>query len=167
MKQIQGTSFNINDDIIGRITFGKSLFSRSNEILVSCNVNKPALGYSATITSNKSIIDNGKPYCIVYDIDRYIGHKRNFYDTDWKNLHITSDCPEFDDTDLNKPEGLDEMLQVAKTLSSGFPFVRVDLYYIKGRVYFGEMTFYPWSGYVRFTPDTFDYELGKQFCVKL
>lgn len=71
MKQIQGTSFNINDDIIGRITFGKSLFSRSNEILVSCNVNKPALGYSATITSNKSIIDNGKPYCIVDNMDNF------------------------------------------------------------------------------------------------
>jgi His-Xaa-Ser system radical SAM maturase HxsC len=71
MKQIQGTSFNINDDIIGRITFGKSLFSRSNEILVSCNVNKRALGYSATITSNKSIIDNGKPYCIVDNMDNF------------------------------------------------------------------------------------------------
>ena len=71
MKQIQGTSFNINDDIIGRITFGKSLFSRSNEILVSYNVNKPALGYSATITSNKSIIDNGKPYCIVDNMDNF------------------------------------------------------------------------------------------------
>ena len=52
MKQIQGTSYNINDDIIGRITFGKNIFSRSNEILVSNNVDKPAFGYCATITSN-------------------------------------------------------------------------------------------------------------------
>ena len=125
------------------------------------------LNPEAGISDYKIFCVDSKPYCIVYDIDRYIGHKRNYYDTDWKNLHITSDCPEFDDTDLNKPEGLDEMLQVAKTLSSGFPFVRVDLYYIKGQVYFGEMTFYPWSGYVHFSPDTFDYELGKQFCVKL
>lgn len=65
MKQIQGTSYNINDDIIGRITFGKNIFSRSNEILVSNNVDKPAFGYSATITSNKSVVDNSKPYCIV------------------------------------------------------------------------------------------------------
>lgn len=71
MKQIQGTSYNISDDIIGRITFGKNIFSRSNEILVSNNVDKPAFGYSATITSNKSVIDNGKPYCIVDNTDSF------------------------------------------------------------------------------------------------
>lgn len=71
MKQIQGTSYNINDDIIGRITFGKNIFSRSNEILVSNNVDKPAFGYSATITSNKSVIDNSKPYCIVDNTDSF------------------------------------------------------------------------------------------------
>lgn len=71
MKQIQGTSYNINDDIIGRITFGKNIFSRSNEILVSNNVDKPAFGYSATITSNKSVVDNGKPYCIVDNTDSF------------------------------------------------------------------------------------------------
>ena len=71
MKQIQGTSYNINDDIIGRITFGKNIFSRSNEILVSNNVDKPAFGYSATITSNKSVVDNSKPYCIVDNTDSF------------------------------------------------------------------------------------------------
>lgn len=71
MKQIQGTSYNINDDIIGRITFGKNIFSRSNEILVSNNVDKLAFGYSATITSNKSVVDNGKPYCIVDNTDSF------------------------------------------------------------------------------------------------
>ena len=58
------------------------------------------------------------------------------------------------------------MLKVAEILSSGFPFVRVDLYYINGKVYFGEMTFYPWSGYVRFRPEVFDFELGKQFSLE-
>ncbi len=71
MKQIQGTSYNINNDIIGRITFGKNIFSRSNEILVSNNVDKPAFGYSATITSNLSVIDNGKPYCIIDNTDSF------------------------------------------------------------------------------------------------
>lgn len=65
MKQIQGTSYNVNDDIIGRITFGKNVFSRSNDILVSNKVEKPTFGYSATITCNQTIVDNGKPYCIV------------------------------------------------------------------------------------------------------
>ena len=52
------------------------------------------------------------------------------------------------------------MCMVAEILSKDFPFVRVDLYYIKGKVYFGELTFYPWSGYVKFSPEEFDYQLG-------
>lgn len=71
MKQVNSKSYNINDDIVGRITFGKSIFSRSHDILVSVNAHKPALGYCATITSNQSIVNNGKPYCIVEDIDSF------------------------------------------------------------------------------------------------
>jgi len=41
--------------------------------------------------------------------------------------------------------------------------VRVDLYLIENKIYFGEMTFFPWSGYVNYTPDSFDYELGRKF----
>ena len=55
------------------------------------------------------------------------------------------------------------MVTVAETLSTGFPFVRVDLYNVDGKIYFGEMTFYPWSGYVSFKPDEFDFALGKYF----
>lgn len=71
MKQIQGTSYNIKNDIIGRITFGENIFSRSNDILVSENVLKPALGYSATIATNKSFVDNGMPYCITESISDF------------------------------------------------------------------------------------------------
>jgi len=119
----------------------------------------------AGISDYKFFCFNGKPYCVVYDIDRYIGHKRNFYDTKWNNLHVTSDCPGFEDDGNEKPTGLDEMLKVAEFLSADFPFVRVDLYYISGQVYFGEMTFYPWSGYVKFIPEGFDSELGRQFVI--
>ena len=55
------------------------------------------------------------------------------------------------------------MIELAEKLSTGFPFARVDLYNIQGEIIFGEITFYPWSGYVRYTPDSFDYELGKYF----
>lgn len=116
----------------------------------------------AGISDYKIFCFNGKPYCIVYDIDRYIGHKRNFYDTKWCCLNVSSDCPSFFDSG-QKPKGLDDMLMVAEVLSVDFPFVRVDLYYIRNKVYFGELTFYPWSGYVQFNPDEFDFILGKQF----
>lgn len=114
----------------------------------------------AGISDYKFFCFNGKPYCIAYDIDRYIGHKRNFYDTQWNNLHVTTDCDNFDDALVERPEGLEDMLKVAEILSKDFPFVRVDLYFIKGKVYFGELTFYPWSGYVKFKPEDFDYKLG-------
>lgn len=114
----------------------------------------------AGISDYKFFCFNGKPHCIAYDIDRYIGHKRNFYDIEWNNLHVSTDCDTFDDNLVPRPEGLEDMFKVAEILSKDFPFVRVDLYYIKGKVYFGELTFYPWSGYVKFSPQEFDYKLG-------
>lgn len=66
MKQIQGTSYNIEDDIVGRITFGKNnLFGRSNDILVCKDASKPSIGYLATITETTSFVSKGKPYCVV------------------------------------------------------------------------------------------------------
>lgn len=69
MKQIQGISYNIEDDIVGRITFDKSnLFGRSNDILVCNDANKPAFGYLATITECTTFTSKGKSYCIVDSI---------------------------------------------------------------------------------------------------
>lgn len=116
----------------------------------------------AGIEDFKFFCFDGKPHCIVNDCDRYIGHKRNFYDLNWNNLHISSDCPAFEDNG-EKPAGLEEMTEIASELSKGFPFVRIDLYYTGGKVRFGEFTFYPWSGYVNFAPKEFDYELGALF----
>ena len=115
-----------------------------------------------SINDYKFLCFKGNPEFIVYDIDRYIGHKRNFYDTSWKYLNISSDCPNFGDI-VEKPEKLKEMLEIAKILSEDFPAVRVDLYCIQNKIYFGELTFYPWSGYVKFEPDEFDFILGKKF----
>lgn len=116
----------------------------------------------AGIDDYKIFCFNGEPKCIVVDTDRYIGHKRNFYDTEWNDLKVTSDAPACD-RDIPRPENLEEMLSVAKRLSEDFPFVRVDLYNVCGKIYFGELTFYPWSGYVQYTPDLFDFELGQKF----
>ena len=71
MKQIQGKSFNIVEDVVGRITFGKKMFHRSNEIWVSKDASSPACGYAATITTKDTISDNGKPYCVVDNVDEF------------------------------------------------------------------------------------------------
>lgn len=116
----------------------------------------------AGISDYKFFCFDGKVHSLVVDVDRYIDHKRNFYDRDWNYLDISSDCPNLGDK-LPKPDGFDEMIETAEILSKGFPFVRVDLYFVDEKVYFGELTFYPWSGYVDFTPDSFDYLLGNEF----
>lgn len=116
----------------------------------------------AGINDYKIFCYGGHAKYIIVDVDRYIGHKRNFYDRDWNNLHVTSDCPA-SDREIERPENLDEMLKVAEKLSEDFPYVRVDLYSVDGKVFFGELTFYPWSGYVQYTPDEADFWFGKDF----
>lgn len=114
------------------------------------------------INDYKFICFNGKVKYIVLDVDRYTNHKRNFYDTNWTFIPIDSDHPNLGDCIL-KPEGLEQMLKVANILAEDLPCVRVDLYWVNKRVYFGEMTFYPWAGYVTFSPDEFDHKLGAEF----
>ena len=115
-----------------------------------------------SVNDYKFLCFNGKPEYVVLDVGRFTHHTRNIYDTSWKDLHITSDCPCSDQV-FDKPDTLDEMLKVAQVLCEDFPAVRVDLYSVQGKVYFGELTFFPWSGYVQYTPDAFDFEMGKKF----
>lgn len=116
-----------------------------------------------SISDYKYLCFNGKPEYIVLDIDRFTNHKRNIYDVDWHDLHIASDCPCIDNRTFEKPINYDKMIEIAKILSEDFPAVRVDLYNIDGHIYFGELTFFPWSGYVQYTPDSFDFEMGEKF----
>lgn len=70
-----------------------------------------------------------------------------FFDRDWKLCRYNkagSEAPQ--DFTLTKPANLDNMFEIASKLSEGHPFVRVDLYNINGKIYFGELTFYPNSG---------------------
>lgn len=66
-------------------------------------------------------------------------------------------------TELKKPEHFEQMIEMAGTLLADFPYVRVDFYNIDGKIYFGEMTFFPESGYYDFEPDEFDFMMGKKF----
>lgn len=118
--------------------------------------------------NNKDLMDykficfNGKVACIIVDCNRFSNHKRNFYDLSWNLIKVSSDCENANEI-IKKPKNFKKMIKIAETLSREFPHVRVDLYNVDGKIIFGELTFYPWSGYVKFTPDIFDFELGKKF----
>ena len=114
------------------------------------------------INDYKFICFNGKVHYVVFDADRYVGHKRSIYDAEWNYIDVGTDCEKLGDTVL-KPEGFEEMKKIAEDLSKDFPFVRVDLYWVNHRAYFGELTFYPWTGYIVFDPRSFDFELGEKF----
>ena len=121
---------------------------------------------SGELPDYKFMCFNGVVKYVVYDCERFIDHKRAIYDRDWNYIDVETDCKEKENS-VPKPEGFEKMRTIAETLSKEFPYVRVDLYWANGKVYFGEMTFYPWSGYVQFTPDEFDFTLGKEFEIEI
>ena len=53
------------------------------------------------------------------------------------------------------------MKELVSKLSKGFRFVRVDMYEVKNKVYFGELTFYPGNALEKFTPDKYDFFIGE------
>lgn len=126
----------------------------AEELLV--NPKNPEAG----VEDFKILCFNGEPHYVIVDKDRYIDHKRNFYTSSWERVSVTTDHEQFE-TPYPMPKNFEVMMDVARKLSADFPFVRVDLYDIDGKIYFGELTFYPWTGYVQFTPDEFDFTLGK------
>lgn len=106
---------------------------------------------------------DGKPTYIICISDRYSDRCNHLvYDTDWNKIQVASEGARLDE-DAPKPENLQEMLDVAAKLSEDFPFARIDLYSLGNRIYFGEITFYPWSGYMEFEPEEFDFILGEKF----
>ncbi len=94
------------------------------------------------------------------DMDRFTKHTRNYYDLDWNRLPFEKVDAPSNPRDKPRPEGLDEMIRVARTLSEGFCLVRVDLYCLPDRIYFGEMTFTPDAGMAKFEPAEWDRRLG-------
>lgn len=112
------------------------------------------------ITDYKFFCFNGKPEYVELYIDRQKEHKKIFYDMNWLRMPFTTandNC----DIDIEKPEKFEELYGVAKMLSKGFSFVRVDLYIHKQKIYFGELTFYPAGGYTPITPREWEYKLGE------
>ena len=84
----------------------------------------------------------------------------NLYDINWNLQPFTREKHKNSNEQIKKPKNLDEMITVAEKLSKDIPFVRVDLYEINGKVYFGELTFYPSSGFEGFEPEEWDKKLG-------
>lgn len=103
---------------------------------------------------------NGDVKLIQVDFDRFQDHKRNFYNVNWELQHMEFGYPSSSKINIRKPEKIDKMIELAKTLSKGFPHLRIDFYSINHEVYFGEITFYPEAGFKSFYPLENDTTVG-------
>ncbi len=120
---------------------------------------------ATSLVDYKFFCFNGKVRMVYGIYDRKVGQsaKCGIYSKDFVKLNVVRNDEEVSEESLPVPVNYDMMLQIAERLSSNFPHVRVDLYNIEGRIYFGELTFYDGSGYMSFTPDSYDVELGAYF----
>lgn len=113
-------------------------------------------------TEYKIHVFNGKAKNLYVVTSRGVDIRYNNYYIDWTPF----DGSQFNgwkktDYPLKKPSNFDEMVEVAEKLASKFPFVRVDLYNINGKIYFSEMTFTPAKGTLILDDDKCDFEMGK------
>lgn len=104
---------------------------------------------------------DGKCKMLFIATDRSIGDvKFDFYDTEFNHLPFVQGHP-WATQEIKKPKGFVKMIELAEKLGKGFPHVRVDLYDINGKIYFGELTFFHFSGNVPFVPAEWDYKIGE------
>lgn len=105
---------------------------------------------------------NGEPKFLFVASERDVDVKFDFFDLNWNHIpvkqgHLNSKKP------IKKPEKFNEMLDICRILSKDFPQVRVDLYYENGKIYFGELTFFHFSGMTPFHPNKYDKIFGEYF----
>lgn len=107
---------------------------------------------------------NGRPVFMQLEVGRGTAHNtRNFYDMDWQLMPFGKDLPHNPNLKVPRPALFEQMKEIASDLCKPFQYVRVDLYQVGGRVYFGELTFFPAGGAPDFVPAEYDAVVGKMW----
>lgn len=103
---------------------------------------------------------NGVPKFILVCRNRYSTNPmaETFFSDKWEKLDLKR--PGHPNPNMEKPESLQEVLELSALLSKDLPFARTDFYIIDSKVYFGEITFYPASGLSPFYPNEYDKLFG-------
>ena len=103
---------------------------------------------------------DGEPKAMFVASDRASDNvKFDYFDLNFNHLDIKQKYPHAEQP-LRKPVTFEKMIELSKVLSKGFPHVRVDFYEVDGQLYFGELTFYHFSGFMPFEPDKWDKIFG-------
>lgn len=105
---------------------------------------------------------NGKVKCFKVDFNRFTKHQANYYDLELNLLPFgETSMPPDPSRHIQMPDNLNQMISLAEKLAEDIPFVRIDFYNIKGKIYFGEMTLCPGAGCNSFTNEEWEYRLGE------
>lgn len=104
---------------------------------------------------------NGKVKFFKVDFGRFVEHHANYYSPEGMLLEFgEKDFKPVPDYPIELPVNLNAMIALAEKLATNIPFLRVDFYNINGKIYFGELTFYPASGLSHWTLEEWDKKLG-------
>lgn len=109
---------------------------------------------------------NGEPELIMVDVDRFENHRQYFYDKEWKRVYLKSGYKAAEGIDLCRPKCLMELLQLAREMSKGIPFVRSDFYIVENKIFFGEMTFYHGAGLQHLYPKELEMKYAEMILIR-
>lgn len=114
------------------------------------------------LTDYKWFCFNGVPQFlyISHGLENHETATIDFYDMNHHRMPFKRTDYKSSIEDVPKPVTYNEMVEIATKLSKDIPFVRIDLYEIRGHVYFSEITFYPCAGWLPFDPPEWDLKLG-------
>lgn len=150
-----------------RLADGKTLFMWSREYPYY-DVPPRIIAEEFVETPNNELSDykifcfDGNPRFLFIGTERQkegVDVKFDFYDLNFNHLPIKNGHENSVDK-MSRPKNFDKMLEIATRLSKGFPHVRVDLYNVDGKIYFGELTFFHFGVFTPFDPEEWDKKFG-------
>ncbi len=106
----------------------------------------------------KILCFGGKPKVVQVITNQHTDQRFDYLDIDFNPYDFEHICPKADEG-VEKSANYHKMIEIATKLSEGFPFIRVDLYDIDGKVYFSELTFFHDGGFYNF-PEKYEQEFG-------
>jgi len=116
-------------------------------------------------TDYKIYCYSGKAEFLLVVKDRFENMQKSFFTRDLRPLNIKRGKNQHIE-EIEFPDNYEEMVQFAQALSREFDFIRVDLYNVEGRIYFGELTCYPTGGLASFTPREYDFIFGEKWHIQ-
>ena len=136
----------------------------AEQYLIDSNVTRNSQLDSLGLIDYKFYCFNVEPHFLYIGYANIVDGKKNDYmsfrNIDWSVAEFGRDDHDPIPFQLEKPDNFEEMIDLARILAEGIPFVRVDLYSIDGNIFFSEFTLYPGSGYGIFRPEKYEQLFG-------